>query len=342
MEEHMKVFISWSGNRSKYVADSLRNWLPKVIQAVRPWMSDEDMSIGTRWAAEIAGELEQTKVGIICLTPENQHNPWVMFEAGALSKTIVHAYVCPYLIEMPPSQLSGPLAQFQAATANKEGTARVLQMLNKALDAFQIPSVELDEIFEVWWPRLEEQLKTIPVEANLQPVKRETSEVLEELVNNSREQLRREEIRLKSFQQRDEQMDTVLAKFETFFNAMTSASGDSLSASESFLQKSVQLPGRQDVPILEARQEPTIIDNPSPAISDMLKMAKDLQIEAQNVPDLATQQEATEIKNASQALSDLMKIMKNLQTESKQERELLLNETKDEDSVDSAKSNDGG
>jgi len=220
----MKVFISWSGARSKYVADVLRNWLPKVIQAVKPWMSDEDMSIGTRWAAEIAGELEQTKVGIICLTPENQHNPWVMFESGALSKTILHSYVCPYLIEMSPSQLSGPLAQFQASTATKEGTAKVLQMLNKALDALQIPTGELDEIFEVWWPRLEEQLKTIPAVANLQPVKRATEEVLEEPVNNTREQLRREEIRIKNHLQREEQIDMVFAKFDTFFEAMNSRS----------------------------------------------------------------------------------------------------------------------
>jgi len=39
----MKVFISWSGQRSAAVADALRYWLPKVIQALEPWMSADDI-----------------------------------------------------------------------------------------------------------------------------------------------------------------------------------------------------------------------------------------------------------------------------------------------------------
>ena len=94
----MNLFLSWSGPRSKHIAESLRNWIPKVLQAVKPWMSDQDISMGARWSPEITKKLEDSKVGVICLTPENQHNPWLMFEAGALSKTVDHTYVCPYLL----------------------------------------------------------------------------------------------------------------------------------------------------------------------------------------------------------------------------------------------------
>lgn len=153
--------------------------------------------MGTRWSAEIAIELEDSKVGIICLTPENQHNPWVMFEVGALSKTIDQTYVCPYLLGLTTSALSGPTAQFQAALANKDGTSRILQTLNKALGESQLPTSELEEIFDVWWPRLECDLEKVPA-IEQKPTIRSSDEILEEVLHNTREQLRREEIRLTS------------------------------------------------------------------------------------------------------------------------------------------------
>jgi len=34
----MKVFVSWSGDRSKVVAESLSKWLPDVFQDLTIWM----------------------------------------------------------------------------------------------------------------------------------------------------------------------------------------------------------------------------------------------------------------------------------------------------------------
>src|SRR5688572_24049156 len=84
----LRVFISWSGARSKAIAEALRGWVPRVLQSVHPWMSGEDIYAGARWLAEIQAQLSQTGVGIICVTPENQHSPWLNFEGGALSKTL--------------------------------------------------------------------------------------------------------------------------------------------------------------------------------------------------------------------------------------------------------------
>src|ERR1700731_3125213 len=102
----MKIFLSWSGARSKFLAEALRGWLPRVIQSVKPWMSDKDISAGSRWLSEVASELSESKLGIICVTPENQNNPWLLFEAGALSKTLEQTHVCPFLFELTPSQLT--------------------------------------------------------------------------------------------------------------------------------------------------------------------------------------------------------------------------------------------
>ena len=63
----MKVFLSWSGDRSRQVAAALREWIPLVLQHVEPWMSDHDIGAGDRWAVEIGKRLEENHFGIICL-----------------------------------------------------------------------------------------------------------------------------------------------------------------------------------------------------------------------------------------------------------------------------------
>jgi hypothetical protein len=82
----MDVFISWSGERSRAAAEALRSWLPKIINAIKPWLSSEDIDKGSRWGTDVASRLETAKAGIICLTPGNLHSDWILFEAGATIK----------------------------------------------------------------------------------------------------------------------------------------------------------------------------------------------------------------------------------------------------------------
>src|SRR6266850_5202901 len=110
----MKVFFSWSGERSHSLAKAFREWLPNVIQAVDPWVSSADIVAGARWQSEIALQLQEARVGIIFLTPENVSSPWLLYEVGALSRALETAYMCPYLFGFSPSELRGPLIQFQA------------------------------------------------------------------------------------------------------------------------------------------------------------------------------------------------------------------------------------
>lgn len=67
----MKVFISWSGERSKLLANALCEWLKPVLQSVEVWMSEADIEAGDRWGQEVAKELSASNFGIICVTPEN-------------------------------------------------------------------------------------------------------------------------------------------------------------------------------------------------------------------------------------------------------------------------------
>lgn len=45
--QSMKLFISWSGEKSKDVANLLHKWISSVIQAIHPWISTQDIETGS-------------------------------------------------------------------------------------------------------------------------------------------------------------------------------------------------------------------------------------------------------------------------------------------------------
>ncbi|MFN8475090.1 MAG: TIR domain-containing protein [Anaerolineae bacterium] len=165
----VNVFLSWSGSRSRIVAEVLRDWLPKVHQLVHPWIS-VDIEKGARWDGEIAARLDECRIGILCLTAENMREPWLLFEAGAISRT-KDARACTYLFELKPSDLLGsPLASFQHTRADdKEDTRRLIRTINNSLGSEKLGERQLDASFDKWWPDLEAALSEIPPVTDLNP-----------------------------------------------------------------------------------------------------------------------------------------------------------------------------
>ena len=182
----MKVFISWSGERSQVLAQALRDWLPLVLDYVEPWLSEADVAAGDRWAQEVAKELEASNFGIICVTPENVGAPWVLFEAGALAKSMQGARVVPLLYGLEFSDISGPLAQFQAKKVDKPGLGEIISSINHATADEAIPDDRAKRRFAALWPDFENRLKTIPEEAPTAKHMRPQHEILEEMVTGVR------------------------------------------------------------------------------------------------------------------------------------------------------------
>ena len=185
----MKIFISWSGPRSEALAEALRLWLSDVIHVLDPWISSQDIDKGRRWDAEIASELDQSNVGIICLTRENITSPWILFEAGALAKALDKSLVCPYLLDLKPTELTGPLAQFQVTVANEEDTCKLLRTINKALGEHARSTEQLDKAFNMWWPQLKTAIDGIPKTSSPAKQLRSDRDLLEEMLSLIRSQV---------------------------------------------------------------------------------------------------------------------------------------------------------
>jgi hypothetical protein len=156
----MKVFLSWSGNSSHLIAEKLHKWLPMVIQKIDPYISTE-IEKGTRWSSDIASELEGCSFGIACVTHENKDAPWLLFEAGALSKSVSEGKLAPVLFGMEQSDIQkSPLTQFQMTKFEKLEFFKLLQSINESLDASLETSI-LSSLFEALWPQLENDIAAI-------------------------------------------------------------------------------------------------------------------------------------------------------------------------------------
>jgi hypothetical protein len=177
----MKIFISWSGDRSKHIATAIKPWLTDVLPDVETWMSDHNIEAGSRWGTDLNRELQSTNFGILCLTPENLKSSWLLFEAGSLAKALQEARVVPYLYNLTPADVGFPLAQFQGVSADEQGTWKLLQSLNSAREV-GFSTEKLERSFKKWWPDLQSQLEIIPQVKNASEPQRSDRTLLEEIL----------------------------------------------------------------------------------------------------------------------------------------------------------------
>ncbi|WP_082721057.1 toll/interleukin-1 receptor domain-containing protein [Burkholderia sp. ABCPW 14] len=183
-----KVFLSWSGELSRKLADALRGWLPSALQSVKPYFTPEDIEKGSKWGPEISKELESSNIGIVCLTRDNTEKPWILFEAGALSKSIQQSHVCTLLFDLEPTDIKGPLTSFQATKFSKEDFKKLVLTINSSSGDLRLDTAVMDAVFEMWWPKLENQVADILKNHGIEgkPVKRSERDILEELLELSR------------------------------------------------------------------------------------------------------------------------------------------------------------
>lgn len=175
------IFFSWSGARSQKLAEEFFRFLPDIIQKAKPWMSGK-IEKGRRWSPELATALQDARIGIVFLTPENLEAPWILFESGALAKIVNTAHMCPYLLGVEKKDVSKPLADFQLTEANEHDTRELLHTLNRALDA-GIEEPRLARTFEQFWPELAKNIDRIRKETPaLAAPKRSDNDLLGEIL----------------------------------------------------------------------------------------------------------------------------------------------------------------
>ncbi|QZH67692.1 hypothetical protein [Mycolicibacterium farcinogenes] len=188
----MKLFISWSKETSHAVALALREWLPLVVPSAEPWVSSEDIAKGTRGRDAIVKELAGTGQGVICLTRQNVREPWLNFEAGALSNHTSEPRVRTVLFDLKSADVVGPLSDFQHTSLNEqEDVFKLVKSVNEASDQ-KLPERQLSIYFEKFWPDLVTTLEEVRESQSQLPLgadgaePRSPSQVMEEVLERVR------------------------------------------------------------------------------------------------------------------------------------------------------------
>lgn len=121
-------------------------------------MSGHHIKPGKLWDLELTKSLRSTNCAILVLTRENQAAPWLLYEAGVLSRASGKRQVIPYKVDLPQQAVASPLARFQGFDATEGGTRSLVEELN-AIATESIPEKRLNQLFDVFWPKLKDEIE---------------------------------------------------------------------------------------------------------------------------------------------------------------------------------------
>jgi hypothetical protein len=161
----MKVFISWSGEYARAVAELLKTHIESVNQRVQVFVSSQSIKAGSVWFDVIMGELDETGYGIVCVTKSHKDRPWLLFEAGAMASKFRLEGVVPLLIDASNADLTNsPLVNFNAISIGRDSIAEIHSLINERMADSPLGSLEnsrLMKSFESDWPDFEANIAGI-------------------------------------------------------------------------------------------------------------------------------------------------------------------------------------
>ena len=154
---NFKVFIAWSGDKSKAVGSKLQRRFQTILPNLKIIFSPS-FTPGAAWANRLQLSLRTANYAILCVTKEGLDSRWMNFEAGAAWKALRQNSVCPLLLNVEANDLSGPLSLFQAKRFAREDFEQLCIYLgSKARTNANVVRQNLDAV----WIRLEDEVKEI-------------------------------------------------------------------------------------------------------------------------------------------------------------------------------------
>jgi hypothetical protein len=181
----MKVFISWSGEAEREVAEALREAVIAVCAGrAEAFVSSQDIPKGDRGLNVIDAQLKATDYGLVVLSAANQLRPWINYEGGALAMSLDNP-VATVLLDLIPSDVEGPLGPLQSTQfSDQADMLRLFTEIAAAADK-DLPTNNVAVMFSNVWPTIQAAW-TPPDGHEPNEPRRDDSDMLAELVERVR------------------------------------------------------------------------------------------------------------------------------------------------------------
>ncbi len=170
-----RIFLCWSGTRSRKLADALASWLPNALGDLVETSMSTEIEKGAEWFEELLKALDNARCGILCLTPEAVESRWLHFESGLLVRALSQIpntraddgqakRVFPLLYGVKSGTLVGPLASYQSTVVTDvDDVARLLEAIwNFVPEAERAGAEDLRNNWRKRWATLQQKLEDIP------------------------------------------------------------------------------------------------------------------------------------------------------------------------------------
>lgn len=178
MARKAKIFVSWSKDKSKKLANATKNFLEKTFGNAIQFFFSPELYKGTCADNEIHENLLNSDKCLVCITSDNFKNPWLLYEAGVIyganySKAKKYIVV-PILFEDIPewsSWIDKPLNKYvpiQIQNCNKEfdlGKSDFERFLKQISSEFKIRIRDFSKNWDIY----ENEIKSILAKEQLIP-----------------------------------------------------------------------------------------------------------------------------------------------------------------------------
>ncbi len=211
MPEKQTIFISWSGQSGKIIAQAVSRAIKLMIPSADVFMAKVDINKGKDWRETLENRLLDAVFGLFIITPSMGNPEWLAFEAGAITQAASNntkIQIFPLIFDGIDGNSRVP-ADVPKYIEDKQFTRFEEDEWKTLFDLFYIDSDSRDsrkkerdhDLFKLVWKDLKSEISKIQKELVLESLRMESEDGTSNTPRKGKDYLMREVDSIKTLSQ---------------------------------------------------------------------------------------------------------------------------------------------